>query len=271
MGFGIMVVFSSIWGVMSVYTIKVQKSFTKRDLVVIWIKCYFYFRMKKFLVYLILLLCAVYITGYFSDYRPLLPGYHAFFYTEKNYRQVKTAVQKKKQQLKPGQVEEARALFTTILTKELFPYWYGTRWAFYGDTEVPGDGSIACGYFVTTVLRDAGVKLNRIALAQCASEQMIRTLIHKPYIHHYNQQPFAQFIASLKKQGVGYYIIGLDNHTGFIQVTPNAVRFIHSSGRWPFAVVNEDAETSVVLKHSAYKVTGLLTSKEFLQYWIAHK
>ncbi len=224
--------------------------------------------MKKLVVYLALLVSAIYVFGYFSEYRPILPGYHAFFYTEENYNQVKKSVQQKKQRLKSAQLNEARQLFTSILTTDLFPYWYGTRWAFYGDTEVPGDGSIACGYFVTTVLRDAGVKLNRVALAQCASEQMIRTLVHKPYIHHYTNQHFSQFISSLKQQGKGFYIIGLDNHTGFIQVIPNGIRFIHSSGRWPFAVVNENAETSVVLKHSAYKVTGLLTNKEFLQYWL---
>src|ERR1700741_5295000 len=57
-----------------------------------------------------------------------------------------------------------------FLRDSLLPCWYGTPWGFYGTTEEPGQGTIACGYFVTTVLRDAGCSLQRIKLAQYPSE-----------------------------------------------------------------------------------------------------
>jgi hypothetical protein len=43
-------------------------------------------------------------------------------------------------------------------------------------SETPGRGEIACGYFVSTVLRDAGFGVERVRLAQQASERIVRTL-----------------------------------------------------------------------------------------------
>ena len=54
---------------------------------------------------------------------------------------------------------KATKLFVLSIFNEIFPAWYGTGWDFYGTTETPKQGKIACGYFVTTVLRDAGVKV----------------------------------------------------------------------------------------------------------------
>src|SRR5688500_17600336 len=56
-----------------------------------------------------------------------------------------------------GVIDEARAYLTQSVYNEVFPYWYGTGWDFNGTTETPGQGKIACGYFVSTVLRDAGL------------------------------------------------------------------------------------------------------------------
>src|SRR2546429_7045322 len=47
---------------------------------------------------------------------------------------------------------QARTFVTRSIYTEIFPSWYGTAWDFYGTTEVPQQGKIACGYFVTTVL-----------------------------------------------------------------------------------------------------------------------
>lgn len=43
-----------------------------------------------------------------------------------------------------------KAAFVRQITQKVFPYWYGTKWDFNGTTEMPQEGSIACGYFVTT-------------------------------------------------------------------------------------------------------------------------
>ena len=49
-----------------------------------------------------------------------------------------------------------------MVEKEIFPHWYDTKYDFYGQTETPGKGKIACGYFVSTVLRDIGVPIERV-------------------------------------------------------------------------------------------------------------
>ena len=59
-------------------------------------------------------------------------------------------------------IKLARASFIKLLEKDFFSIWNGTQWDFYGTTQVPQRGEIACGYFVTTVLRDMGVKIDRV-------------------------------------------------------------------------------------------------------------
>jgi hypothetical protein len=69
--------------------------------------------------------------------------------------------------------------FVSIIVDSVFPYWHGTQRDFNGTTQTPRKGSIACGYFVSTVLRDAGIQLNRIKLGQSASQVFIKTFANK--------------------------------------------------------------------------------------------
>lgn len=69
-------------------------------------------------------------------------------------------------------VKETRFYLLSIIKDSLFSYWYGTPWDFCGTTRVPKQGKIACGYFVTAILNDAGFKVP-IKWAQLASEDMI--------------------------------------------------------------------------------------------------
>jgi hypothetical protein len=125
--------------------------------------------------------------------------------------------------------EKKQRLFTQIMTDSILPYWLGTPWGFYGTSETPQQGQIACGYFVTTTLRDAGLPLQRTKLAQCASEQMIRTLVQPVYVQRFSHVPLADFVAAIKKQGYGLYLIGLDSHTGFLYHDGQELYFIHAS------------------------------------------
>ena len=65
-------------------------------------------------------------------------------------------------------IAEARTVLTRSIYNDLLPAWYGTPWDFNGTSEVPQQGKIACGYFVSTILRDAGWKVERVRLAQQA-------------------------------------------------------------------------------------------------------
>jgi hypothetical protein len=172
------------------------------------------------------------------------------------YPQLKQKAQQLKLLLtqKPNKVNEAS--LTTFIADSLLPCWYGTPWDFNGTTQKPGNGSIACGYFVTTVLQDAGVNLNRIKLSQCASEEMIKKLSHKNSITRFSNQPLTVFAEKLKQKEKGLYIIGLDFHTGFIYHNGNELFFIHASYAAPKVVRKEKVPESGILAASKYKIIG---------------
>ena len=140
----------------------------------------------------------------------------------------------------------------------VFACWIGTPWDFYGTTEEPGKGKIACGYFVTTVLRDIGVAVNRIKHAQCASEEMIKAVCSKNTVQRYSNVSISSFIGRIKLNGVGLYIVGLDYHTGFILNDGEDVYFVHANYAGKKEVMKEIAIESTVLSSSSYKVIGKL-------------
>jgi hypothetical protein len=174
---------------------------------------------------------------------------------------------------KKGNKKEALNKASKAITKGLysnmFQCWYGTGWSFNGTSQTPQQGTIACGYFVTTLLRDAGVPLNRVKLAQCGSEEMIRSLVKPSFIYNYNGVSMNNFRKAILKKGEGIYIIGLDNHTGFIACIENEVWFVHSSGAFPFCVIKEKVLESSILKKSSYKLCGAISKDpDFLLRWM---
>jgi hypothetical protein len=168
-------------------------------------------------------------------------------------------------------LHRAGNLFLEELTGTLIPYWIGTDYDFYGQTYIPGKGEIACGYFVTTLLEDMGVQLDRNGLAKMASEQMIKELVAPKHIKRYSKQPLKRVLADIKFEGKGVYIVGLDTHTGFIINDGDEIYFAHASGRNPWAVIEETALGSIPLKKSNYRVVGQLTKDvDFLREWLNH-
>lgn len=159
-------------------------------------------------------------------------------------------------------------LFVDAVTDSIIPYWYGTKWNFYGNTETPQQGTIACGYFVTTVLRDAGCSINRIRLAQYPAEKIVTSLVSKKYIRRYSNVALKDFIEDIKKQGKGLFVVGLDNHVGFILNDDKGVWFIHSSFVSPGCVAKQDAVNNSILYYSKYRVTGKVSADDlFLSVW----
>lgn len=172
----------------------------------------------------------------------------------------------KKRNAGPKALEKA---FIRQITQKVFPYWYGTKWDFNGTTEMPQEGSIACGYFVTTTLRDMGVPINRVKMAQCASEEMIRSLASKEQVHYISNTTLKEFEKKIVSYGNGLYIIGLDNHTGFVWINGSGHYFIHSTGWFPFKVVKDKIAESSVLEKSKYRVVGKISDDErFLRKWV---
>ncbi len=161
-------------------------------------------------------------------------------------------------------LRETGAWLRESLDKELFPHWYGTQWDFYGTTQTPRNGKIACGYFVTTLLRDAGFQLERARLAQQASEKIILSLVRPAYVQRFRNTQLADFVAAVKQKGSGLYVVGLDFHVGFILHDGQETYFVHSSYGNPQEVVKEIAAESVILGSSKYRVLGALTADEQL-------
>ncbi len=199
--------------------------------------------------------------------KPLLWGYHEFYFTPKKYQE-KIA----KLEILRANLDKKRPNLNRVFVNyfaNLMPFWYGTRYSFNGQTHTPGEGTIACGYFVTTVLEDLGLDINRNHLAQLPSEEMIKNLVNKSSIQRYSGYTLIDFLENVKRSGKGLYVVGLDFHTGFILYENDEIRFIHASGRFPFAVVNERAKESIALRESKYRIVGKLSDDEkVLENWV---
>ncbi|WP_266368199.1 hypothetical protein [Tellurirhabdus rosea] len=186
---------------------------------------------------------------------PWLPGYHALYFTPGGYTELlrRQAAQREVNLTGAERIAQFR---------QLLPFWYGTRYGFHGQTAVPGEGRIACGYFVTTVVQHLGYACERTKLARLPSETMIQALVKPKTIRRYSGLSFPEFLEKMKRQEPGLYLVGLDTHTGFLLHQRGELRFVHASGRFPYCVVNEPAAESVVLRESRYRVTGRLLAAD---------
>lgn len=189
------------------------------------------------------------------------------------YDSMKIIISKQRQALKVSKEKRNYDLlekrFVSTIVDSIFPYWYGTSWDFNGTTQTPGKGSIACGYFVSTVLRDAGIQLNRVKLGQSASQVFIKTFADKKDIKTFFNNPLDSTLNFIKSKGAGLFIIGLDNHVGFIYNNGNNIWFIHAKWVNPKAVVKENAAESGILYYSKYRIVGKISSnKMLLDKWV---
>lgn len=223
---------------------------------------------RKKTVYLILIV--VLLAGAYFTYHQLMDSKEIIL-NNKLYKLELDTIRHVRYSLKKNRADKKtlKSEFIKYITQKVFPYWYGTKWDYYGTTEIPQEGSIACGYFVTTTLRDMGVPINRVKMAQCASEEMIRSLVSKKNIHHISGVSLKDFEKKLITYGNGLYIIGLDNHTGFIFINGKERLFIHSTGWFPFKVVKDVISESSVLSKSTYRVVGKISDDDdFLRKWV---
>lgn len=179
------------------------------------------------------------------------------------YRRARTAAQR------AACLGAARELLLSELDSTVFPAWEGTRWAFYGTSWEPRRGSIACGYFVTTTLHDAGLRLQRTVLAKQASEVLIKNLTSEAYITRSRGLSQAAFVQQARALGPGLYVLGLDFHAAFLRVRAGGdVQMVHSTYLGPGTVVREAAETSTALP-SNYRVLGKVSADPvFLRHWL---
>ena len=147
--------------------------------------------------------------------------------------------------------------------------WLGTPWDFNGTAPKPGGGRIACGYFVATVLKDAGFQVDRYQLAQQPSENILRSFLPKESCSLTVGKEYGAFASVVEKAEPGVYLVGLDTHVGFLEVRQDGFRMIHSSGSRPWCVVDESRDDAQALRKSNWRMLGNLTGDpQVLKRWL---
>jgi len=164
-------------------------------------------------------------------------------------------------------LSDAKKYLIGTIHDTIFPYWYDTPWNFYGATRTPRQGYIACGYFVTTVLTDAGFQIPYVKWAQLASESVIVKIAAD--IKRFRNRPMSEVIAYINQTGDGLYIAGLDCHVGYIYKSDTTLRFVHSNYYQPeIGVMSEPLVGDNPLNNSRYRVIGKLLSTEMVRNWV---
>lgn len=170
---------------------------------------------------------------------------------------------------RPAILKEAAAALTDSVAGVLSPFWYGTRWDFNGITETPGEGRVACGYFVSTMMKHAGLGVERVRMAQQASENIIRTLTGAPHLYKGHGLSIADFVTLVRGLGPGLSVVGLDKHVGLLWHDGAEVWFLHSTVAEVGEVIKERALDSRTLASSKYRIVGAITDDaRLLEAWL---
>ena len=201
-----------------------------------------------------------------------------------NYNQTKIEIIKQKEKLYNNYslipdssnrniyLDSISNIFANNILNEILPYWYGTPWDFEGYTSKPNDGKIACGYLVSTTLRDAGLNLNRYKLAQQGPQNEARSIaMNTENLFLFKFNSFENnVIHELYKLNEGLYFIGLDNHVGYVYIKNKEIYFIHSNyilGK----VMVEIAENSEAFKSTQYHISNISHNRSLILSWLQNE
>lgn len=157
--------------------------------------------------------------------------------------------------------------YLLAVSDDYFRSWYGTPWTFHGHSRIPKEGSIACGYFVTTTLQDMGFNIPRIKWAQQTSEYLVKKV--STDIKRFYKKPMQEIVDYIASKGNGLYIVGLDSHVGYIYCMDGKMSFVHANYYRPnIGVMSESLIGRNPLNDSKYKVIGRIFDKEMVKNWI---
>ncbi|MFN6947000.1 MAG: hypothetical protein ACK4ND_18805 [Cytophagaceae bacterium] len=161
-------------------------------------------------------------------------------------------------------------VFTEVMVEKLIPYWYGTVWDFEGHTNTPGEGFIACGYFVSTTLQHVGININRYKLAQQAPIHEAKSLAMGMNVMVLDTLEFTKAMDFLKSTlDDGLYFIGLSNHVGYLLKKRGELFFLHSSYVAPAKVVVERALDSWPMQVSyVFIISPLSDNEKLMRAWL---
>lgn len=168
-------------------------------------------------------------------------------------------------------LDSASVYLYSKLLNDIVPHWYGTDWDFNGHTNIPNDGEIACGYFVSTTLKHLGFNLNRFKMAQQAGLIEAKMLQTKSELNIYRNLPFESLKHKVNRvYADGVYFVGLDNHVGYVLIEDKELYFLHSS-YCDDKVVIEFAENSPCFASNIYVFAEISTNRNLVKNWILNK
>lgn len=177
--------------------------------------------------------------------------------------------------------EKARARVIRFIDETVFPSWMGMQWGLGRNSTATRpfeDGKVVgCSYFVTSVLQNAGLTLsNRYHFAQAPALHIQRSLApEKRDLHIYYSEPSDRIERRIKALGAGLYVIGLNNHVGFVRVRDDgAVRFIHASYTDDQVVIDEPFAKATAIQNSrkaGYFVTPIFKDDRLIDHWLRGK
>lgn len=195
---------------------------------------------------------------------------------ERSYASIRTHLEEKRLALardlgpnRAASLAQARELLVTTLRDEILPAWNGTPWDFNGTSQTPRQGKIACGYFVSTTLLHLGLQVERVRMAQQASEHIAQSLVSTNPLRRSSDQPIDAFIAKARTHGDGVYIVGLDNHVGFLIVDGPDTWFHHAGPK--DVVKREVAREAPYLVASRYRIFAKLFDDALVESWLLGK
>lgn len=220
---------------------------------------------------------------------PSVPGAHPiasqpdtfptprFLQPKHDYATSRSILEKQRKALKQsyalGQVtlDSVGQIFTQCFLTEIVPHWFGTHWTFSGHTEVPRQGDIACGYFVSTTLLHAGLNLNRYRLAQQSPVDEALMLSLGDSVRATQRDNALKALAVWRsKLRDGLYFIGLgDGHVGFLLKQQGRFYFLHANYAAPVGVLLQPVEESVLMGFQDFYLADITCNRRLMEYWLS--
>lgn len=202
-----------------------------------------------------------------------LKEFISFYDSDLSYDSIKTSINKNRLELKKASIniDSVGQIFYHSLVKRIIPFWDGTDWSFDGHTSTPGEGEIACGYFISTTLQDVGININRYKLAQQNPKTEARTLARDTSLIFINEGSTKENITAIKnRMPEGIHFIGFgENHVGYLLKLKEQLYLIHSNYMSGSGVEIESIEDSQVFAlHQEFYLLELSTNERFLNSWL---
>lgn len=177
------------------------------------------------------------------------------------------------ERLRKGNIslDSIKVEFTNHLVDKIIPHWYGTPWSFGGHTAVPNQGEIACGYFISTTLRDMGLKLNRYKLAQQSPIDEAKIISCGSKIYSVTQESPKKALEEIDRiTKEGLHFIGFDEgHVGYLLKREGELFLIHSNYFSPGLVCMELLEESRVFERfSKFHLVDISNNDVLIQLWL---